>query len=100
VAAAIARYRKDPSVLYVGPDYVRRLNSETIPNDTNFGSLWGMKNTGQSGGTIDADIDATDAWGLRRAASPSTWAVARPSLWSSARSAFSVTGVATYRGRR
>src|SRR5262245_48102444 len=35
-----------------------------IPNDTSFGSLWGMRNTGQSGGTVEADIDADDAWDL------------------------------------
>ncbi|MEZ4924136.1 MAG: S8 family serine peptidase [Crocinitomicaceae bacterium] len=37
---------------------------ETIPTDTIFGDLWHLKNTGQSGGTIDADIDATDAWDI------------------------------------
>jgi len=37
---------------------------ETVPNDTQFGTMWDMKNTGQNGGTIDADIDATDAWDI------------------------------------
>src|SRR3989344_9162359 len=27
--------------------------------------LWGMNNTGQSGGVVDADIDAIEAWGIR-----------------------------------
>lgn len=36
----------------------------TIPNDANFGTMWAMDNTGQSGGTVDADIDATDAWDI------------------------------------
>lgn len=35
-----------------------------IPNDANFGTQWSMNNTGQSGGTIDADIDAPEAWNL------------------------------------
>jgi len=36
-----------------------------IPNDPNFASLqWNMNNTGQNGGTPDADIDAPEAWGL------------------------------------
>jgi hypothetical protein len=36
---------------------------ETVPNDPNFVSnQWHLKNTGQTGGTVDADIDATEAW--------------------------------------
>ncbi|MFZ4766044.1 MAG: S8 family serine peptidase, partial [Roseimicrobium sp.] len=34
------------------------------PNDTSFGELWGMHNTGQVGGTVDADIDAPEAWDM------------------------------------
>ena len=34
------------------------------PNDTRFGEMWGLNNTGQSGGTVDADIDAPEAWEL------------------------------------
>jgi hypothetical protein len=38
---------------------------ETIPNDPELlTNQWHLKNTGQGGGTIDADIDATDAWDL------------------------------------
>src|SRR5262249_47069866 len=32
------------------------------PNDLQFGNLWGLRNTGQSGGVVDADIDADLAW--------------------------------------
>ena len=35
---------------------------ELIPNDPEFPNQWALKNTGQSQGIIDADIDATDAW--------------------------------------
>ena len=31
-------------------------------NDPSFGSLWGLHNTGQSGGSNDADIDAPEGW--------------------------------------
>ena len=34
------------------------------PNDAQFSSLWGLHNTGQTGGAFDADIDATEAWSL------------------------------------
>ena len=35
---------------------------EIIPNDPHFAEQWALKNTGQSGGLADADIDATEAW--------------------------------------
>ena len=35
---------------------------ETIPTDDLFSTQWHLKNTGEDGGEIDADIDATDAW--------------------------------------
>jgi len=38
--------------------------STATPNDAGFGNLWGLHNTGQSGGTADADIDAPEAWNL------------------------------------
>jgi hypothetical protein len=34
------------------------------PNDTRFAEQWDMNNTGQSGGTADADIDAPEAWNI------------------------------------
>lgn len=37
---------------------------ETIPDDALFSSLWHLKNEGLDGGTVDADIDATDAWDI------------------------------------
>src|SRR5262245_49919044 len=49
---------------YAEPNYIRR--ATLTPNDTQFGQLWGMNNTGQtvSGqtGIADADIDAVEAW--------------------------------------
>ena len=35
-----------------------------IPDDTQFGSMWDLNNTGASGGLIDADIDAPEAWDI------------------------------------
>lgn len=51
-------------VAYAEADYAIGLN--LTPNDPNYGSLWGMNNTGQSGGTVDADIDAPEAWDIAR----------------------------------
>lgn len=38
--------------------------TQVLPNDPSFSSLWGLHNTGQSGGTGDADIDAPEAWSI------------------------------------
>jgi subtilisin family serine protease len=54
------RIARLPGVEWVEPDYIVRLSA--VPNDTYFNELWGMHNTGQSGGTVDADIDAPEAW--------------------------------------
>ncbi len=34
------------------------------PNDPLFADQWHYNNTGQTGGTVDADIDALEAWGI------------------------------------
>ena len=53
--------KKMPGVEFFEPDYILTTNA-TIPNDNSFGDLWGLNNTGQDGGTVDADIDAPEAW--------------------------------------
>ena len=57
VVRAVERLKMDPSVLYAEPNYIVKLN--VVPNDPRFNELWGLLNTGQSGGTADADIDAS-----------------------------------------
>jgi subtilisin family serine protease len=39
-------------------------NYVPLPNDPGFSLQWGLHNTGQSGGKVDADIDAPEAWGM------------------------------------
>ncbi|MDZ4287320.1 MAG: S8 family serine peptidase, partial [Prosthecobacter sp.] len=48
----------------VEPDYV--VFATSTPNDPSFSSLWGLNNTGQTGGMGDADIDAPEAWEAAR----------------------------------
>lgn len=60
VPAAVAALENDPRVIYAEPNYIQRIVG--IPNDTRFADLWGMNNTGQTGGLFDADIDAPEAW--------------------------------------
>ncbi|TAL44600.1 MAG: hypothetical protein EPN89_13730 [Methylovulum sp.] len=57
----IALLKQNPSVEVAEPDYFVYASS-TTPNDSRFSELWDMNNTGQTGGTVDADIDAPEAW--------------------------------------
>jgi subtilisin family serine protease len=55
-------YLQDLQVEYAEPNYI--VYAAVTPDDTYFSSLWGLQNTGQTGGTVDADIDAPEAWDL------------------------------------
>ncbi len=62
VPEAVERLRTDPRVEYAEPNHrIRFLN---VPNDPRFDECWGLDNTGQTGGTADADIDAVEAWDI------------------------------------
>lgn len=52
--------RLNPAIRVAEPDM--QITPDDIPNDASFGQQWGMHNTGQSGGTVDADVDAVEAW--------------------------------------
>ena len=56
----------DPRVRYVEPNHI--VSIAATPNDTRYNELWGMNNTGQTGGTPDADIDAPRPGTSRRGA--------------------------------
>jgi subtilisin family serine protease/subtilisin-like proprotein convertase family protein len=60
VDIAIAQLRRDPAVLYAERNYI--VHAAAAPNDPRFPELYGLDNTGQTGGTPDADIDAVEAW--------------------------------------
>ncbi len=57
---AAQQYMMYENVEYIEPDYV--VSALDIPNDPMFSQLWGLHNTGQTGGRPDADIDAVEAW--------------------------------------
>lgn len=42
--------------------FQERVLPPVFPNDTRFNEQWDKHNTGQTGGTPDADIDAPEAW--------------------------------------
>lgn len=60
---AIQRFEGLEDVMFASPDF--EVTIAATPNDSLFGSLWGLHNTGQSGGTADADIDGAEAWDVR-----------------------------------
>ncbi len=57
---AMSALKTSPYIEYAEPNFIYHIAVD--PNDTRFSELWGMKNTGQSGGTAGADIDAPAAW--------------------------------------
>jgi thermitase len=57
VAVRVSRSRL---VAYAEPNKI--LRTTAIPNDPLFGQLYGLNNTGQTGGAPDADIDAPEGW--------------------------------------
>lgn len=59
---AIDRLKSHQAIEYAEPDY--RITIESTPNDPRFEELWGLNNEGQTGGTVDADIDAVEAWSI------------------------------------
>ena len=64
--AVLRRLRSDPRVRFAEPNY--KLHALATPNDSDFGELWGLVNSGQAvkgvTGTADADIDADQAWNV------------------------------------
>ncbi len=64
VLAMVAEYEADPNVEYAEPDYVG--HGHFVPDDPNFCNQWGLLNNGPDfaphPGTVDADVDATEAW--------------------------------------
>lgn len=60
---ALARLSRLPGFRYAEPNGVVQLMA-TTPNDAQFGTQWSLNNTGQNGGTVDADIDAPEAWDI------------------------------------
>jgi len=84
---AIARYQRNPNVLYAERNFVRSVpaplthtpGTEIVPGDHMFKEQWALHNTGQQFycvpwlpdmdlcfyvGTPDADIDAPEAWAM------------------------------------
>jgi thermitase len=66
VGQAVAAYAREGQVEYAEPNFMAQ--ALATPNDPDFSKQWGMHNTGQTGGTADADIDAPEAWDITQGA--------------------------------
>ena len=68
VRALLGAFQQSGLVEYAEPDFIVQAALE--PNDFRYGdgSLWGLHNTGNYGGTPGADIDAPNGWGIQNTA--------------------------------
>ncbi len=62
VTKKIEQLQRNPVFRYVEPDFV--LIPEQVATDPNFATQYGLHNTGQNSGLVDADIDAVEGWPL------------------------------------
>jgi len=60
LSATLRSLRNNRDVEFAEPNYI--LSAYVEPNDPRFDVMWGLSNTGQTGGVPDADIDAPEAW--------------------------------------
>ena len=69
VPSLIVKYQRSGLVAFAEPDYL--IYAAATPDDPLYanGTLWGLNNYGQNGGTAGADIDATNAWNVLASAS-------------------------------
>jgi subtilisin-like proprotein convertase family protein len=59
---ALQTLKNHPFIEYAEYNYLHYIDE--FPYDPDFDKLWGLHNTGQTGGTSDADIDAPEAWDI------------------------------------
>ena len=66
VEDAMAQMSKDSRIEFAVPNHTYGLpdgeKGQGVTNDPDLGKLWGLNNEGQTGGKVDADIDAPEAW--------------------------------------
>jgi len=60
------RYQESGIVVFAHPNFLVHMEYNYIPIDTNFSDQWHLHNTGSGTMTVDADIDAVEAWDITR----------------------------------
>jgi subtilisin family serine protease len=61
----------EPGVLWVQPEMILKTEKCFAPNDPLFFKQWHLRNTGENGSTIGADMKVADAWDIQRMADTS-----------------------------
>ncbi|MCL2912492.1 S8 family serine peptidase [Shewanella corallii] len=62
IEKAVKIISRHPAVKYAEPNYIYK--AVGTPDDPRYPEMWGLNNTGQDGGTADADVDAPEAWDI------------------------------------
>ena len=62
-------------VQWAVPNFMQKYEKSFIPDDPLFINQWHLHNTGQGGGTADADVDAPEAWDLQQGSPDITIAI-------------------------
>ncbi len=73
VREGIEVYEDNPEIEYAEPDFI--LEPSAMPDDPSYGNMYGLNNTGQTGGTPGADTDAPEAWDISTGKSSTVVAV-------------------------
>ncbi|MCE9668430.1 S8 family serine peptidase [Myxococcus stipitatus] len=60
VEEAVKRLQADPRVAFAGPNHV--FTHQSLPDAARLREQWGLHNTGQTLGVVDADLNAPEAW--------------------------------------
>ena len=55
---------------WAAPDFYQNWQRFFTPNDPFYSGQWHLNNTGQGGGTFDADVDAPEAWDINPGGNP------------------------------
>ncbi len=55
-------YEQDSRTEFAIPDWLAQVTLDYVPSDSFFNNQYYLHNTGQTGGTADADIDVPEAW--------------------------------------
>jgi len=59
-------YYESALTVFSHPNFIVHTEERFVPDDALYSDQWHLENTGQRGGTADADIDAEDAWDITR----------------------------------
>lgn len=63
------QYYENDLTKFAYPNFITTFERRFVPNDPYFPNQWHLNNIGLDGGTVDADIDAPEAWDIHTGSS-------------------------------